>query len=484
PTRRRPGARRARTRHAAAARGAARRSHRHPARAMGGEWRGPAVGAARHLAGGAGDDGRPAASRDRVRRFPGHLLPVHAGDAGRSALRAHPQPRQPCAAQHLPEHVRGARADRWDAAHARARGARPRAVAAPPRGAAGGTRPGRGHRARAARDPGHPAGGGLQRRSPAREDALVAPRDHAGGVDRGRLGRGGGGAPMTRAAGAAFPRTVRGHPYCDLLYRTLAARGVALAASAELSPRWLLRHVREVKVLHLHWPEFYYRSGGGVTARSVTGFIAALLLARLLRYRVVWTVHNALPHERHVVDRALRWLLLRSARRVVHAEAARAALPQTRRPAAVVPHGHYIGCYPDELSAEDARRALGLALSDRVFVCFGQLRAYKGVGALLDAFARLPGQSLHLVIAGRPATDADAEAVHTAARRDARVQTHLEFVSDPDVQRFFKAADFAVLPYRDVLTSGAALLALSFARPLVVPRRGCLVELEHEGCAI
>ena len=168
PTRRRPGARRARTRHAAAARGAARRSHRHPARAMGGEWRRPAVGAARHLAGGAGDDGRPAASRHRVRRIPGHLLPVHAGDAGRSALRAHPQPRQPCAAQHLPEHVRGARADRWDAAHARARGARPRAVAAPPRGEAGGTRPGRGHRARAARDPGHPAGGGLQRRSPAR----------------------------------------------------------------------------------------------------------------------------------------------------------------------------------------------------------------------------------------------------------------------------------------------------------------------------
>jgi beta-1,4-mannosyltransferase len=289
---------------------------------------------------------------------------------------------------------------------------------------------------------------------------------------------------MSRAAVAAFPRTVRGNPYCDLLYRTLAAHGVTVAGSAELSPRWLVRHVREVKILHLHWPEFYYRSGERPTARSVTAFIATLLLARLLRYRVVWTVHNALPHERHAADRALRWLLVRSARLVVHAEAARAALPRSRRPAAVVPHGHYIGCYPDELSAADARRKLGLAATARVFVCFGQLRAYKGVSALLEAFVRLPGPHLRLVIAGAPATEADAEIVRTATQRDARVQTHLGFVPDADVQRFLKAADFVVLPYRNVLTSGGALLALSFARPLVVPRSGCLVELEQEGCAI
>ena len=289
---------------------------------------------------------------------------------------------------------------------------------------------------------------------------------------------------MSRAAVAAFPRSVRDNPYCDLLYGSLAARGVVVAVRAELSPRWLVRHARVVKVLHLHWPEFYYRSGGQPTARSVTAFVAALLLARLLRYRVVWTVHNALPHERHPVDRVVRWLLVRSARLVVHAEAVRAAIPGGRRPPAVVPHGHYIGCYPDDVPAIEARRALGLGAEDRVFVCFGQLRAYKGVGALLDAFADLPDPRLQLVVAGRPATDADAQCVLAAAQRDARVRTHLGFVPDPDVQRFLKAADFVVLPYREVLTSGGALLALSFARPLVVPRRGCLAELEREGCAI
>jgi glycosyltransferase involved in cell wall biosynthesis len=198
---------------------------------------------------------------------------------------------------------------------------------------------------------------------------------------------------------------------------------------------------------------------------------------------VVWTVHNALPHDRQRLDRALRWLLVRCARLVVHAEATRAAVPRARRPAAVVPHGHYIGWYPDDLSPAEARRALGLEPADAIFVCFGQLRAYKGIDGLLTAFAGLPDPGLRLVIAGRPASERDAAVVRAGAG-DPRVRTHLGFVPDADVQRFLKAADFVVLPYRDVLTSGAALLALSFGRPVVVPRLGCLVELEREGCAL
>src|SRR5262249_62016452 len=104
------------------------------------------------------------------------------------------------------------------------------------------------------------------------------------------------------------------------------------------------------------------------------------------------------------------------------------------------PRGHYIGCYPDDVPAAEARCALGLGAQDRVFVCFGQLRGYKGVDALLEAFAELSDPRLRLLIAGRPATDADAQSVLAAAQRDARVRTHLGFVPDPDVQRFLKAA--------------------------------------------
>jgi beta-1,4-mannosyltransferase len=39
------------------------------------------------------------------------------------------------------------------------------------------------------------------------------------------------------------------------------------------------------------------------------------------------------------------------------------------------------------------------------------------------------------------------------------------------------AADVAVLPFLDVLTSGSAILALSFGKPVILPDIGCLPEL-------
>jgi hypothetical protein len=195
---------------------------------------------------------------------------------------------------------------------------------------------------------------------------------------------------MSAVTVAAFPRSLSGNPYCDLLYRGVASRGTRIVDGAELSLAWVLQHRRDVQVLHLHWPELYYRGRGGrVTPRSAAGFVAVLAAARLCGYRIVWTVHNALPHERRSrADRALRWVLYRTARLVVHAESARRELAGAGRTAAVVPHGHYIGAYPHDVDEATARARLGLAAGERVFLCFGQLRAYKGIPSCSPRFAR------------------------------------------------------------------------------------------------
>jgi glycosyltransferase involved in cell wall biosynthesis len=111
------------------------------------------------------------------------------------------------------------------------------------------------------------------------------------------------------------------------------------------------------------------------------------------------------------------------------------------------------------------------------------VRGYKGLADLVQAFRAIADPRLRLVIAGRAPVAADAEAVRGLAGGDPRIRLHLRFVPDDEVQVFFRAADFVVLPYRQVLTSGAAILALSFGRPLVVPRLGCLEDLD-DGCAI
>jgi beta-1,4-mannosyltransferase len=49
------------------------------------------------------------------------------------------------------------------------------------------------------------------------------------------------------------------------------------------------------------------------------------------------------------------------------------------------------------------------------------------------------------------------------------------------LQYFFQACDVCVLPYRNVTTSGAGVLAFSFGRPIVAPALGGFVELCADG---
>jgi beta-1,4-mannosyltransferase len=49
-----------------------------------------------------------------------------------------------------------------------------------------------------------------------------------------------------------------------------------------------------------------------------------------------------------------------------------------------------------------------------------------------------------------------------------------------DISTYFSAADLVVLPYREVLNSGSALLALSCSRPILVPELGAMSELQAD----
>ena len=67
----------------------------------------------------------------------------------------------------------------------------------------------------------------------------------------------------------------------------------------------------------------------------------------------------------------------------------------------------------------------------------------------------------------------------TALARQAggRVTLRLERVPDDEVTRLLADADAVVLPFRQITTSGSAMLALCHERPLVVPDLAALAEL-------
>jgi glycosyltransferase involved in cell wall biosynthesis len=115
-----------------------------------------------------------------------------------------------------------------------------------------------------------------------------------------------------------------------------------------------------------------------------------------------------------------------------------------------------------------------------VILFFGKIRAYKNAPELLKAFRQFSDPETMLFVAGRPEFPALAAALEQEAAEDQRVRIHLDFISKDKAQVYFRAADLVILPYREILNSGSALLALSFDRPVLVPLRGAFGELQAQ----
>ena len=246
-------------------------------------------------------------------------------------------------------------------------------------------------------------------------------------------------------------------------------------------------------VLHLHWLHPFYESAAGRRSQLRLRFsLLGLWMLRRLGVRLVWTAHNIGHHEAKgsSVDRACtRFIARRADAIIVHGESAkRRVVEELRLPdpnrVFVIPHGHYIDSYKNDVNQRAARARLGLPDSSVVLLFFGQIRPYKGVLELIEAFRRCDSTDARLVIAGRPLSEADAETVRRAASGNPSVSLVMDFVSDDDIQVYMKACDAVVLPYRDILTSGAGVLAMSFARACVVPRLGCFTDLLDERGAV
>ena len=82
-----------------------------------------------------------------------------------------------------------------------------------------------------------------------------------------------------------------------------------------------------------------------------------------------------------------------------------------------------------------------------------------------------PARDAQLAIVGRVSSEGLRHEIEAARRGDERVHLHLSAVSPEDVSSWHAAADVVVLPYDTTssLNSGAALLALSLDRPVVMP---------------
>jgi beta-1,4-mannosyltransferase len=304
------------------------------------------------------------------------------------------------------------------------------------------------------------------------------------------------GSPPMRLA--AFPRSDK-NPYLRLLYGALSQSGIHAVAEPRLGAGWLWQQRTAVTFLHFHWDKFYAentsedpRWRGLRSWVKLIRFALLLGMSRALGYRILWTVHEVVPHESRSRRRDLlaAKLLARASHAVMaHDDATRSRakelLGMNGREVTVIPHGSYVGVYPHGRSRAAVRREWGLGKRDLVFVAFGNLRSYKRLELLLDAFSMLDEPEVALVIAGeflwrfrQPEWEQRVTArLEAAAQRDPRIRYRVERVPDHGVAELHAACDIAVMARSDGWTSGSMILALSHGLPVVAARQPAYEEL-------
>jgi glycosyltransferase involved in cell wall biosynthesis len=294
---------------------------------------------------------------------------------------------------------------------------------------------------------------------------------------------------------ASIPGVDDPNPYIRLFYGALRRHSIVAVPDAEASEDWLLGHRHGVDAIHLHWPEKIWRShrlaivekavGCGIKGawrlrrtltpvRQVCGMrklIRLIAAAKRCGTRIIWTYHNAEPHEGAWAFTRLGYARVAAAADLIicHSHSAREECLGDLAPSCpvvVMRMGDYAGVYPDPGPRDATLGALGLSRDVPLVASLGSIRRYKGFDVACRAALKLEGR-VQYVVAGAADDRRYCSELQALANDHPWIKVLPGFLGDQGFADLTAAGDAIILPYRQITGSSALLAALTFRRGVV-----------------
>ena len=244
---------------------------------------------------------------------------------------------------------------------------------------------------------------------------------------------------------------------------------------------------RKPCILHYHWISYTGLQSGFVFFYK----LFCIWLYKLLGGKLVWTIHNKLPLDtRHewVNYKARKWLAKKADR--LHVECDTVVFDVSTffnihpRKIRVWPHPQYPPQLMPRAAAVEAinhRYDVNIKVQDRLFLMFGHISAYKQIDKVCEIFLNEPIQK-KLIIVG-PVKKGQMK-VYKNIRKYARQKENIilipQFIKEDCVPEFMNAADYLVFNYKEIFSSGGIPLAKSYNKPIILPNKGCLKDLDNK----
>lgn len=289
----------------------------------------------------------------------------------------------------------------------------------------------------------------------------------------------------------AFPLTTKNdrNPYFKFLYSQIRDQEQNIKIEQGFISKVLFVNRKERNVVHLHWATILYGSRFFVTSFiKLLVNVGLLFVFKIRGIKIIWTMHNCVSHDFKypLIDKWGRFLAAKLADNIiVHTQAGKDYLINNlgrTKNIFIIPIGNYYGFYGEKIKdRKEIRRKANYRESDLILFNFGLMRPYKGLERLIDVFNNfLDNDEFKLSVKGKFSSNEYFEKIKNLNKNQNALISN-EFLSNEDLLLNLALADFSIFTFKEILTSSAVILSLSYGLPVIAPKIGDIPHLIKDG---
>jgi len=214
--------------------------------------------------------------------------------------------------------------------------------------------------------------------------------------------------------------------------------------------------------------------------------------------KVIFLCHNVEEHERGKGRIAgwlkkflTRWVLQKGDGFILHSRSQERQLTwllkKKTAPTVVSPHPVYQVFNKNRYTSSSAREVLGIPPGQKAMLFFGFIRKYKGLETLLQAMPIVKAfdRDILLLIVGEVWNGERNYHYYVRLIKELGIEENTRFINryvpNEEVELYFKASDFVVLPYTDGSASGILQIAYGMDRPVVATDISVFEDVVEDG---
>jgi glycosyltransferase involved in cell wall biosynthesis len=285
-----------------------------------------------------------------------------------------------------------------------------------------------------------------------------------------------------------FPDISSSNSYQNMLY------------SESRKANWIVKAIEtpfdvppDVDAVHIHWQNTIWRLSHLERSELMNSDFTSLFafknhVSRKKRH-MIWTVHNLVPHDSTELDSEIALMRkMNEESDVIHflthesVAEIKKFIPVDERKIIVEPLCSYSGFLPNKLNSEAMRQRYGIAKESLIIGFVGQIRPYKNVQQLIDAFLELYEEfhNLVLIVAGLNQDPIVDRSMRELSQQFDYIHYIDRFLTPIEFAELSSLIQIACYPYTSILNSGSLFSSLTFGHHIVVPNHPGLSSFKNE----